>query len=71
MSTISEHVKGFANFLYYRANNLWYKTTETGLEFPVPIEDTVGATFDAQHKAINLMRWIRKHLATVAKQENE
>lgn len=28
--------------------------------FPIPIEDTKGATFNHMHKPIDLMRWIRK-----------
>jgi hypothetical protein len=43
---------------------LWYEVD--GFRFPVPFEDTVGAYFKPEHKAINLMRWIRKQL-----EENE
>lgn len=53
-----------ARFSYYRDGNLFY-TVEVGgktYAFPVPIEDTKGGTFLAEHKAVNLMRWIRKAL---------
>lgn len=49
-----------AEFLYYADGSLWYKTS-TGFKFPIPIEDTKGAFFNRTHKAITLMRWIRKH----------
>ena len=39
---------------------------EGGFRFPIPFEETVGAYFKPEHKAINLMRWIRKQL-----EENE
>ena len=51
-------------FSYYRSGNLYYKT-ETGFEFPVPIEDTGDATFATEDKALVFMRWIRKHIATI------
>ena len=34
------------NFVYYRENDLWYKT-EFGELFPVPISDIGSATFNA------------------------
>lgn len=52
-------------FIHFRAGALWYRT-EDGFEFPVPIEDTGGATFLAQDKAILFMRYIRAHQATIA-----
>jgi hypothetical protein len=66
MFKVSDHVKGESRFEFYRAGQLWYKTADTGLEFPIPIEDAEGATFDSGHKSINLMRWIRKHLNVLA-----
>ena len=62
MFKVSDHVKGEARFEFYRAGQLWYRTTDTNFDFPIPMEDTEGATFNATHKSINLMRWIRKHL---------
>ncbi len=61
---ITDHVRGTSRFQYYRAGNLWYQT-DTGIEFPVPVEDTDGATFEAEHKSLTLMRWIRKHLSMI------
>lgn len=53
-----------ARFSYYRDGNLFYTVEVDGktYAFPVPIEDTKGGTFLAEHKAVNLMRWIRKAL---------
>ena len=62
--TIKDHIKGTVNFVSYRAGNLYY-VTETGLLFPVPIEDTGEATFKSEDKAILFMRYIRKHLETI------
>jgi len=53
-----------AHFEEYRAGNLWY-TTDDGFRFPIPIEDTKGAVFFKTHRAITLMRWIRKHLVLI------
>lgn len=49
-------------FQYYKQNQLWY-VTETGFEFPVPIEDAGDASFLAEDKAMLFMRYIRKHIA--------
>ncbi len=49
-------------FTRYFDGNLYYRT-ETGFEFPVPLEDTRGATFMAEDKAILFMRFIRKAIA--------
>ena len=64
--SIKEMVKDgkVVRFVRYARSELWY-VTEDGFEFPVPISDTNGATFQAQDKAILFMRWIRKHLAEV------
>ncbi len=59
--TLKDHVAGMAEFQYYRAGNLMYKTS-TGLEFPIPVSDTNDATFPRTEKGIFFMRWIRKHL---------
>lgn len=60
--SIKEHVQGKVTFQFYRQGNLYYKT-ETGITFPVPIEDTGEATFLNEDKAMLFMRYIRKHLA--------
>ncbi|GJQ37167.1 MAG: hypothetical protein JETCAE01_31770 [Anaerolineaceae bacterium] len=49
-----------AKFVYCTDGALWYDVD--GFRFPVPFEETVGAYFKPEHKAINLMRWIRKQL---------
>ena len=62
---ITEIVKDqTATFLYYIDGNLWY-ATDNGFKFPIPIDDTKGACFNKEHKAITLMRWIRKHIDTI------
>ena len=53
-------------FMFYRQKELWYKT-ETGFEFPVPIDDTGDGVFLVEDKAILFMRYIRKHLASIEK----
>lgn len=58
-----------ATFSFYRDRQLWY-VTDDGFEFPVPIEDIGGATFLSEHKAITLMRYIRKHLDTIEEGES-
>ncbi len=65
--TIGDLVKGKkANFQYYRQGSLIYQT-EDGFEFPVPISDCGESTFFNEHPAIELMRWIRKHIETIKK----
>jgi hypothetical protein len=55
-------------FTLYRKGNLWY-TTEDGFEFPVPVEDIDDATFFKEDKAMLFMRYIRKHLDMIAKEQ--
>lgn len=71
---VKDIVKGNnAHFHEYRAGNLWYRVVYdfkeggefSSFDFPVPIEDTEGATFSCETKAITLMRWIRKHVKTI------
>jgi len=62
--TIAEIVKGNnAEFTYYRNGKLCYKVVKQTGEpiclFHIDIEENAGATFEAKHKAISLMRWIR------------
>ena len=62
MTSIKEIVKGKnARFVFFRDKSLFYETDD-GFQFPVPIEDAGSATFNAEEKAILLMRYIRKHL---------
>lgn len=65
--TLKDHVKGIVKFQYYRDNNLYY-ITETGITFPVPIDDIGNATFLNEDKAMLFMRYIRKFLNTLEKQ---
>lgn len=58
---ISDHIKGRTNFSFYREGNLYY-TTDTGITFAVPLDDTQGATFLNEDKSIFFMRWIRRHI---------
>ena len=66
MENIKDMVKDNkkVRFSFYRDGQLFYRT-ESGFEFPVPIEDIGNATFLAEDKAILFMRYIRKHLKTI------
>lgn len=65
---ITDHVKGRSTFQHYRAGYLYYKT-DTGFEFTIPISDTNEATFPAEEKSLLLMRWIRKAIDALPKNE--
>jgi hypothetical protein len=63
--TIKEIVKdNVAHFSFYRAGNAFYEVEVAGTryKFPVSLEDLGTATLLAEHKAITLMRYIRKAL---------
>lgn len=68
--TITELVKdNLANFMYFRDGSMFYSIVNPKGEkvavFPIDItsKDEVGnAAFEASHKAITLMRYIRKAL---------
>ena len=63
--TIKEIVKdNVARFSFYRAGNAFYEVQVQGAKykFPVSLEDLGTATLLAEHKAITLMRYIRKAL---------
>ena len=64
MEKLKEHIKGKVKFVYFRDNQLFYKT-ESGLIFPVPVEDIGQATFMAEDKAILFMRYMRKFLKSL------
>ena len=53
------------HFQFYRHGELWY-TTDSGFEFPVPAEDTGDGVFQRDDKALLFMRYIRKHLESIA-----
>lgn len=57
-------------FIHYKQNELWYKT-ETGFEFPVPIDECGDATFPADDKALLYMRYIRKHVNMLEQAQKE
>lgn len=59
MYTLKQHIEGQCRFVYYRDSQLWYKSDNTGLVFPVPIEDVEGATFHDAESGL-MMRYIRK-----------
>ena len=59
-----------ARFSFYRDRELWYKTVD-GFEFPVPISDIGVATFLAEHKASELMKYIRVHMEMIKKEKEK
>lgn len=63
MTTIKDMVANGrkVRFTHYKSGELWY-VTETGFAFPVPIADTVDASFLAEDKAMLFMRYIKKHM---------
>lgn len=63
--TIGDLVKNKkANFQFYRQGSLIYQT-EDGFEFPIPVSDCGEAAFNNEHKAMELMRWIRKQMEVI------
>ncbi|CAN5694032.1 hypothetical protein BH10CYA1_BH10CYA1_04640 [soil metagenome] len=63
-----------ANFVCYRDGDLWYRIEVSGspetseqfvFDFPVPIGDTGTGVFNADVKAVTLMRWVRKHFEII------
>ncbi len=66
MSRLKDLVAGNkkARFVFFRDKSLFYET-EDGFLFPVPVEDAGSATFNAEEKALLLMRYIRKHLVRI------
>ena len=56
-------------FCYYRQGELYY-VTECGFMFTVPISDAGDATFLAEDKAMFFMRYIRKQIEAI-KRDNE
>ncbi len=63
--TIKEIVKdNVARFWFYRAGYAFYEVQVQGTKykFPVSLEDLGTATLLSEHKAITLMRYIRKAL---------
>lgn len=69
--TLKDHIQGQVTFEHYSDGSLWYRTSETNLLFPVPIEDIGTATFLSKDKALLFMRYIRKHLAALEAAKEE
>lgn len=65
MHTLKDHVRGTVNFSHYFDGSLWYKTSDTGFEFPVPVSDIGNARFLSTDRAMLFMRYIRKHLELI------
>jgi hypothetical protein len=61
---IKDCIRGNVEFLHYRKGYLYYRC-ENGFVFPVPVEDTGDASFNATDRAMLFMRWIRKELANI------
>jgi hypothetical protein len=75
---INQVMKETCEFVRYSDHTLWYAIhyfvpagTEVSngyavvgevFEFPVPVDDAGAGNFERDMKAINLMRWIRKHI---------
>lgn len=51
------------HFTHYKQGELWYET-ECGFKFAVPTEDAGDGVFLVEDKAIIMMRYIRKQIAT-------
>lgn len=66
---IKELIQGEVTFEFYRDHNLYYRTGNGQLLFPVPIEDVGNATFKHKDKGILFMRYIRKFLNTLKEVE--
>jgi len=77
VSTINEKIKSCelkfsdlvkhdqtASFVSYCGGLLNYKTSD-GFDFSIPTEDTGSGIFKNEHKATELMRWIRKQVDIV------
>lgn len=56
------------HFQYYRDHDLWYKT-DSGFLFPVPLSDIGNATFNREHRAAELMKYIRKYKEVTDKEK--
>lgn len=68
MSELKSRVAGTVKFVRLVDSELWYVCND-GFEFPIPHEDTKGATFNAEDKGMYFMRWISKHMKVIASYE--
>ena len=55
-------------FSHYKHGELFYKT-ECGFIFPVPISDTGDGVFMNEDKAMLFMRYIRKQIEAIEKED--
>lgn len=70
MSILTSRVSDIVVFVKFVDSELWYKCSD-GFEFPVPVSDTAGATFESSDKGLFFMRWIRKHMEMINKAKSE
>jgi hypothetical protein len=64
---LTEMVKGTATFTHMKCSNMYYDVTLDGHEhasysfhIPISLDELGTSTLEANHKAITLMRYIRK-----------
>jgi len=65
---VKELIQGEVTFEFYRDGNLYYRTGNGALLFPVPVSDVGNATFKAKDKGILFMRYIRKFVDVCSKE---
>jgi hypothetical protein len=70
-SELKELIRGECTFEYYKAGNLYYRTENGELLFPIAIEEIGNAKIEAREKGIVLMRYIRRHLQVSEKDTHE
>jgi hypothetical protein len=69
--TIVNLAKETATFVRYQDKSLWYRIDKFNFEFPIPIDDSGGGTFNPTEKGLTLMRWIRKHVTLLTEALNK
>ena len=70
MSVLKERVGNPVKFVRLADSELWYVCGD-GFEFPIPLADTAGATFQAEDKGLYFMRWIKKHMTMLETAKSE
>lgn len=66
---LKDEVKGKVYFVCLKNRELWYKT-DSGFEFPIPLEDSEGGIFLNEDKASLFMRWMRKRIQELKDEES-
>ena len=51
-----------ASFVMCTDQELWYRTQAEGFDFPIPLNEVKGGTYNAEMKCITLMRYIRNQI---------